>query len=220
MKPTTAFLITSMLKDVVDHGTGTNARLNRPAAGKTGTTDEGKDLWFVGYTPSLAGAVWIGYDSNKPMPQEFGGRYPALIWRQIMQEALKNIPATGFRQPAGIVTATVDNKSGLLPGPNTPSEDMTTDLFVNGTVPTEVDNTHVLVEICAQTGLLASEYCPDRIAKIMIKLPYSIPDQVADKVADHLIRAPEKVCTEHRPGLETPSIQPGFEQDPPFLFDQ
>jgi len=220
MKPTTAFLITSMLKDVIDHGTGANARLNRPAAGKTGTTDEGKDLWFVGYTPSLAGAVWIGYDTPKPMPQEFGGRYPALIWKQVMQEALKNIPATGFRQPAGITTATIDNKSGLLPGPNTPPEDMTTDLFVNGTVPTEIDNTHVLVEVCAQTGLLASEYCPDRIAKIMIKLPYSLPDQVADKVADHLIRAPEKVCAEHRPGLEIPSVQPGFEQELPFLLDQ
>ena len=220
MKPTTAFLITSMLKDVVERGTGTNARLNRPAAGKTGTTDEGKDLWFVGYTPSLAGAVWIGYDTPKSMPYEFGGRYPALIWKQIMQEALKNIPATNFRQPAGIVQATIDNKSGLLPGPNTPAEDMTTDLFAKGTVPTEVDNTHVLVEICAQTGLLASEYCPDRITRIMIKLPYSLPDQVADKVADHLIRAPEKACTEHRPGPEIPSVQPGFGQELPFLLDQ
>jgi len=219
MKPTTAFLITSMLKDVVNHGTGTNARLNRPAAGKTGTTDEGKDLWFVGYTPSLAGAVWIGYDSNKSMPREFGGRYPALIWKQIMQEALKNIPATDFRQPAGIVTATVDNKSGLLPGPNTPSEDMVTDYFVNGTVPTGVDNTHVLVEICAQTGLLANEYCPDRIAKIMIKLPYSLPDQVADKVADHLIRAPVKICTVHGPGMEIPSVQHGIEDGHLFLPD-
>ncbi|MFA5384396.1 MAG: penicillin-binding protein 1A [Eubacteriales bacterium] len=220
MKPTTAFLITSMLKDVVERGTGTNARLNRPAAGKTGTTDEGKDLWFVGYTPSLAGAVWIGYDTPKSMPYEFGGRYPALIWKQVMQEALKNIPATNFRQPAGIVQATVDNKSGFLPGPNTPAEDMTTDLFVKGTVPTEADNTHVLVEICAQTGLLASEYCPDRITRIMIKLPYSLPDQVAGKVADHLIRAPEKACTEHRPGLEIPSVQPGFGQELPFLLDQ
>lgn len=219
MKPTTAFLITSMLKDVVDHGTGTNAHLNRPAAGKTGTTDEGKDLWFVGYTPSLAGAVWIGYDIPKSMPREFGGRYPALIWKQIMQEALKNIPATGFRQPAGIVTATVDDKSGLLPGPNTPSGDMVTDFFVDGTVPTEVDNTHVLVEICASSGLLASEYCPDRIAKIMIKLPYSLPDQVADKVADYYIRAPDKICTKHGPGIQIPSAQPGIGQEQPFLPD-
>ncbi|MBC7325335.1 MAG: penicillin-binding protein 1A, partial [Moorella sp. (in: Bacteria)] len=70
MKPTTAYLITSMLKDVIQMGTGTNARLNRPAAGKTGTSDEGRDLWFAGYTPDLVGVVWIGYDQPKPMPYE------------------------------------------------------------------------------------------------------------------------------------------------------
>ncbi len=219
MKPTTAFLITSMLKDVVNHGTGTNARLNRPAAGKTGTTDEGKDLWFVGYTPSLAGAVWIGYDSNKPMPQEFGGRYPALIWKQIMQEALINIPATDFRQPAGIVTATVDNKSGLLPGPNTSAEDMVTDFFVDGSVPTQADNTHILVEICRQSEKLANEYCPDRAVQMRIKLPYSLPDQYAGKVADFSLRTPG-ICTMHGPGLVIPSEQPGIDQDQSSLLDQ
>ncbi|MEW6425210.1 MAG: penicillin-binding protein 1A [Bacillota bacterium] len=193
MKPTTAFLITSMLKDVIQMGTGTNARLNRPAAGKTGTTDESKDIWFAGYTPDLVGVVWIGYDQPKPMPRQFGGTYPALIWRQIMSEALQNVPARDFHQPPNIVTATVDSKSGLLPGPNTPPEDMVTDLFAAGTVPAEIDNTHVLVEVCATTGLLASEYCPERVTKVLIKLPYTVPEYVED----YKTRVPTEICPLH-----------------------
>ncbi len=210
MKPTTAYLITSMLEDVVRTGTGTNARLDRPAAGKTGTTDEGKDIWFVGYTPDLVGAVWIGYDQPKPMPQEFGGRYPALIWRQVMSEALKNVPARDFPRPANIVAATVDSKSGLLPGPNTPPEDMVTDLFAAGTVPTEVDNTHVLVEVCAATGLLAGEYCPERVTKVMIKLPYSVPEYVED----YSTRVPTQVCNLHTKENQTLPAEPGKETRP------
>jgi penicillin-binding protein 1A len=204
MKPTTAYLITSMLKDVVRTGTGRNARLDRPAAGKTGTSDEGKDLWFAGYTPNLVGVVWIGYDQPKPMPHEFGGKYPALIWRQVMNAALKNTPPHDFPCPPGIVTATVDDKSGLLPGPYTPPQDMVTDLFAAGTVPTETDNTHVPVEVCATTGLLASEYCPERITKVMIKLPYTVPEYVED----FKLRAPTQVCTLHTANNQGPPGPP------------
>ena len=193
MKPTTAYLITSMLQDVIAYGTGTNARLDRPAAGKTGTSDQGMDLWFAGYTPDLVGVVWIGYDQPRSMPYEFGGRYPAIIWRQVMSQALKNVPAHAFQRPLGIVSATVDNKSGLLPGPNTPPEDMVTDLFAAGTVPTREDNVHVLVELCATTGKLANEYCPERITKVMLKLPYTVPEYVRD----YSLRAPTETCTLH-----------------------
>ncbi len=195
MKPATAFLITDMLKSVIENGTGTKARLTRPAAGKTGTSDLGKDLWFCGYTPDLVGVVWIGYDKPKAMPYEFGGRYPALIWRQIMQEALQNSPAGDFPRPAGIVTATVDSKSGFLPGPNTPPDHTVTDYFIEGTVPAAEDHTHVLVEVCALTGQLASEYCPERITKILLKLPYQVPDYVED----YSLRVPTGQCSLHNP---------------------
>ncbi|MBP7331037.1 MAG: penicillin-binding protein 1A, partial [Firmicutes bacterium] len=89
MKATTAYLITDMLKSVVEGGTGTGAQIGRPAAGKTGTTDEGKDLWFVGYTPELVTAVWIGYDQPTPMLQAYGGTYPTRVWQEIMSKALK-----------------------------------------------------------------------------------------------------------------------------------
>ncbi|MDK2888236.1 MAG: penicillin-binding protein [Thermoanaerobacter sp.] len=227
MKATTAYLITDMLKTVIESGTGTNARIGRPAAGKTGTSDQGKDLWFAGYTPELVGVVWIGYDKPRAMPQEFGGRYPALIWRQIMSEALKDVPVHQFPRPEGIVTATVDGKSGLLPGPNTPPSDLVTDIFARGTVPTRVDNTHVLVEVCATTGLLPSQYCPERITRVMIKLPYSVPSYVQD----YAQRVPTATCTLHTAPQEAtppenqdqpaqPGEQPGEIIPPPEQQEQ
>ncbi len=196
MKPTTAYLLSDMMKSATQEGTGKNANLGRPTAGKTGTTDDGKDIWFCGYTPDLVGVVWLGYDRPTPMKEAFGGGFPAKIWYKIMIQAHKDIPPRDFQRPPGIVTATVDKKSGLLPGPNTPPEHQVTDLFVEGTVPTAVDNTHVLVEICAATGLLPNRYCPDKVVRNLIKLPYTVPDYVAD----FNMRVPDRVCTLHGSG--------------------
>ncbi|MDF9407403.1 penicillin-binding protein 1A [Pelotomaculum isophthalicicum JI] len=196
MKATTAYLITDMLKSVVQNGTGTGAQIGRPAAGKTGTTDDGKDIWFVGYTPELVAAVWIGYDNPTAMPQAFGSTYPAGIWREIMSKALSNVTVKEFPRPTGLVTATVDGKSGLLPGPNTPGDSLVTDLFTEGTVPSESDNIHVFVEVCATSGQLPTERCPDRVIKPLIKLPYSVPSSVED----YNLRVPTQPCTVHEPG--------------------
>jgi penicillin-binding protein 1A len=93
-----AAITTSILEKVVEEGTGERARLRRPAAGKTGTTENYGDAWFVGYTPQLAVAVWVGYPTTlRPMLTEFhgepvaGGTYPALIWRTFMKKALKTL---------------------------------------------------------------------------------------------------------------------------------
>lgn len=196
MKATTAFLVTDMLKSVVQSGTGTGAQIGRPAAGKTGTTDDGKDIWFVGYTPELVAAVWIGYDKPTAMPQAFGGTYPARIWQEIMSKALNDAPIKDFPRPSGLTTATVDGKSGLLPGPNTPGDSLVTDFFTEGTVPAETDNVHVFVEVCAASGQLPTEYCPDRVIKSLIKLPYSVPSTVDD----YSQRVPTGPCTLHGPG--------------------
>lgn len=214
MKPTTAWLITDMLRTVVQNGTGTAAQLGgRPVAGKTGTTDKRESVWFCGYTPELVGVVWIGYDNqNKPLPYgTYGGTYPARIWRQIMSQALAGVPVKDFPRPAGIVTATVDSKSGLLPGPNTPPDHQVTDYFAAGTVPTQVDNTHVLVEICPVSGLLASEYCPERVAEVRIQLPYNVPEFVQD----YNERVPPKTCNLHNVPTVAPVLPPGGEQTPP-----
>ena len=88
----TAGVITAMLENVITSGTGRAANIGRPAAGKTGTTDDYKDAWFVGYTPDLAAAVWIGHDQPKPMAGISGGSYPARIWANFMKNALSSLP--------------------------------------------------------------------------------------------------------------------------------
>ncbi len=194
MKATTAYLVTDMLRTAVESGTGRQARLgSHPVAGKTGTTDESKDVWFCGYTPDLVAVVWIGHDKQREMPREYGGSYPAIIWREIMSKALKDMPSHNFIRPPGIVAATVDSKSGLLPGPLTPPEHQVTDLFIEGGVPTMTDNTHVLLEVCATSGLLATEHCPERLTKVLVKLPYTVPAIVLDSAE----RAPTEICSLH-----------------------
>jgi len=111
----TAFLITSMMEDVVRYGTGWRAKaLGRPVAAKTGTTNDYKDAWFVGYTPSLVASVWVGFDNARTLgSQETGGRAAAPIWTSFMSSAVKGEPE-GFIQPEGIVSMNIDPKTGLL----------------------------------------------------------------------------------------------------------
>jgi len=92
-----------MLKGVIARGTGTRANIGRPAAGKTGTTSDYKDAWFVGYTPDLVAAVWIGNDDNTVMNGMTGGREPASVWKAFMQKALSGIKARDFVRPDGII---------------------------------------------------------------------------------------------------------------------
>ncbi len=106
-----AYLVTDVLRGVINGGTGTRARIGRPAAGKTGTTQDYCDAWFCGYTPDLAAAVWVGHkDSRIPMRhvhgiKVMGGTFPAQIWSTFMKRALKNIPEHDFPDaPRGSLT--------------------------------------------------------------------------------------------------------------------
>jgi penicillin-binding protein 1A len=95
--PGTAFLMTSMLEDVINKGTGyPNAIIGRPAAGKTGTTSDFRDAWFVGYTPDLVTAVWLGNDDYSRMYESYGGNIPARIWARFMKAALAGTPPHDF----------------------------------------------------------------------------------------------------------------------------
>ena len=85
-----------MLEGVIDHGTGARAKIGRPAAGKTGTTSDYHDAWFVGYTPDLVAGVWVGNDSNTALNGMSGGLTPAMIWKAFMSSALKSTPAKNF----------------------------------------------------------------------------------------------------------------------------
>jgi penicillin-binding protein 1A len=96
----TAHAISRMLKAVIETGTGKRARLpGRPAAGKTGTTQNGIDSWFVGYAPALATAVWVGFDDRRPVRKATGGKLAAPIWSQFMSAALRGTPVGWYPQP-------------------------------------------------------------------------------------------------------------------------
>lgn len=133
----TAYLMTSMLKDVVAAGTGTAANIGRPAAGKTGTTSDWKDAWFCGYTPNTVGIVWMGFDKEKTMQawKITGGSYPALIWGRMMKEITANEAPADFATPSTIVSAKICVKTGELPSPACPAEDVRDEVFPKDRVP-------------------------------------------------------------------------------------
>jgi penicillin-binding protein 1A len=118
--PAVAYLTTNILSGVITRGTGRAANIGRSAAGKTGTTQEYRDAWFVGYTPDLVCAVWVGYpESQREMKsvhgrQVTGGSFPAEIWARFMKAALANKPKTNFVRPKGIIQVTVCDATGGL----------------------------------------------------------------------------------------------------------
>ena len=110
----TAYLMTSMMQSVIDHGTGKRAKaLERPAAGKTGTTNDFNDAWFVGYTPQLLTGVWVGFDEKRPLGKgETGGRVAAPIWQAFMSQALAGQPILDFPIPEGIALVPINPRTG------------------------------------------------------------------------------------------------------------
>jgi penicillin-binding protein 1A len=112
--PETAFLITSILQDVIARGTGRRADgLGRAEAGKTGTTNDLQDAWFVGYTPQLLAVVWVGFDSKRPLGSgETGGRVAAPIWKAFMEKALAGVAPQEFTVPEGLKCIQVDRATG------------------------------------------------------------------------------------------------------------
>jgi membrane carboxypeptidase/penicillin-binding protein len=118
IKETTAFLISNMLADVINAGTGARARtlgFTLPAAGKTGTTNDFTDAWFVGFTPRLVTGVWVGFDQPRTiMPQGFAAEVAVPLWTAFMKSATAGDKPDWFSPPAGIVTASVCRMSGKL----------------------------------------------------------------------------------------------------------
>jgi penicillin-binding protein 1A len=132
------YLLTDMMRGVLINGTGAGANIGRPAAGKTGTTNDYKDAWFVGFTPDLVAAVWMGLDNDGNLHGVTGGNLPATIWRDFMTSALAKVPARDFTRPSGIVSATIA-KDGLLA--NDPKDkDAKNEIFIDGTQPTKPSN--------------------------------------------------------------------------------
>lgn len=133
----TAYIMTNLMEGVVQYGTGQTVKaLGRPVAGKTGTTNDFSDAWFLGFTPDLVAGVWVGYDQMKPLGRaETGGRAAAPIWLKFMQGALAGTPVKGFTVPEDVVFVKIDKETGLLA--TSKSKETVFECFKEGTAPTE-----------------------------------------------------------------------------------
>jgi penicillin-binding protein 1A len=137
ISPQTAYLVTSLLQSVVKEGTGRAVRsLGVPCAGKTGTTNEFKDAWFLGYTPDRIAGVWMGHGQPKNLgKRESGGRVAAPVWLYYMKKTLPRGSRPGFPMPSGIVFSRIDTKTGLLATRS--SSKTRLECFAEGTEPTD-----------------------------------------------------------------------------------
>ncbi len=133
--PRVAFVMTHLMSEVITFGTGSEARnLGRPSAGKTGTTNDYLDAWFMAYTPQVVTGVWVGYDSQRPLGSgETGGRAALPIWLSFMKEAMKSYPPQEFEVPQGVTFATIHGENGKILTSGAPGA--VSEAFISGTVP-------------------------------------------------------------------------------------
>ncbi|HEY3314524.1 MAG TPA: PBP1A family penicillin-binding protein [Bacillota bacterium] len=137
--PRVAYVMTNVMQSVFEPGgTGSNLTpiINRPAAGKTGTTEDYRDAWFAGFTPDLVAAVYVGNDDPRAPVTAPGGRLAGPIWANFIRLSLADVPPHDFIRPPGVIDVQVCADSGLLPGYDCP---VVTEIFVAGTEPTQVD---------------------------------------------------------------------------------
>jgi membrane carboxypeptidase/penicillin-binding protein len=136
-RPDTTYLVTDMMRSVINEGTGAPARaagFTYDAAGKTGTTNDQRDAWFAGFTPDLLTVVWVGLDDNQPLGLT-GARAALPIWTEFMMRALAGRANVEFEVPDGVTFADVDTVTGRLPTPACPVT--VRSAFLDGTVPTQ-----------------------------------------------------------------------------------
>ena len=138
LSPATAFVTTRMLKDVMVYGTAKSLKAfsqQRPSAGKTGTTDDYRDAWFIGYTPQVITGIWVGYDKPRPGGEGFtGGAVAAPIWERFMRPALAAGPVVDFAQPDTVVAVSIDPVTGYPANPDCPLK--LDEFYLTGTQPT------------------------------------------------------------------------------------
>jgi len=176
----TSYIMTDMLQSVVKNGTGWRANFGRPIAGKTGTTNNYTDAWFVGYTPELVTTVWIGEDSPKKMvydqkdsngnyiypegngPRTVSSSEAVMLWREYMEKVMKNKPVKDFNEPEEIYHRNIDPITGLLANQYTPNVEE--EIFRKENIPSKTDDLHGPVEtvrIDTKSGKLATNNCPN-----------------------------------------------------------
>lgn len=211
MKESTAYLLTSAMKDVVNCGTGTLARFtssSMPVAGKTGTTTDNVDAWFVGYTPYYTAGIWMGYDNNQYL---LGTTYHKTIWRKIMEEIHKGYSVKDFKKPSSVVTATICKKSGMLARKGicncaAGGSTVRTEYFAAGTAPTKYCDAHVKVKVCKSSGKIANSHCPKK--NITQKIFLKKDETCTTKDTPYVISSKnaQNKCTKHSKNLKKNKI--------------
>ncbi len=191
--PALAYLMVDILSDnnARTPGFGANSVLkkdfeDRPIAAKTGTTNNFRDNWTVGFTPQLATTVWVGNNNNEEMKDVTGLSGAAPIWHDVMLYYLKDKPVETWQRPPGLVDVRVDSVSGLLPSENTPGT--VNELFLEGTEPTQKDNVHQVFRINRENGKLATVYTPPE--KVEERVYEVYPPVAADWVRENGIPQP------------------------------
>lgn len=216
LEETTAWVMNDVLKDVIysNYGTGRRARLpdGRPAAGKTGTTEENVDGWFIGYTPDMVTGVWNGFDNRlQRYSLPYTGAFePVMVWERYMREAVTELPPRDWERPTGLVQVQICRKSGMLPSPLCPPEDIYAEWFVRGHQPTQVDTVWTTALVCredpAQLWQIGCGCTPEE--RLFIRRPEPYETFGNKKPADAHLELPTEFCT--APELPLPP-QPGAE---------
>jgi len=213
ISPQHAYLITDILSDnearAPIFGRNSALKLSRPAAAKTGTTNDYRDAWTIGYTPDLVAGVWVGNADNSKMGQVAGSRGAAPVWHNFMEKALEGQPATPFVRPQGIDEIEISADSGSLPGAACPPDRRRREIFAAGQGPhgPEADF-HQWVRIDTTTGARATEYCPANVVeeRTFIVLPGAEGQKWA---ADHgLPQPPAEPCPVHTGPAQVVLLQP------------
>ena len=184
-QPSTAWLTVNMMKDVVSSGTGTAAKLSgQTVAGKTGTNSDQKGVFFAGLTGWYCGTVWIGHDNYKALSSKTtGGNSAAKLWKAFMQPIHRNLSnrdiMEGSASDYGLVRVTTCNVSGQLATDACRHDAMgygtTTDYWPASSAPTVSCQMHYTLDVCDQTGMLATSYCPSHSTKGVVMLPIGHP---------------------------------------------
>ena len=210
MSKAAAYVVKEILTQPVKSGTATACSISgMSTAAKTGTTNDDYDRWLCGFTPYYTAATWFGYDENETV-SGWGTSPASQIWASVMKQAHTGLSSKTFAQdkPDGVVTATICRDSGLLVTDNCHADERGdrayTEFFVKGTVPTKQCETHVKVEICKETGKLATEFCPEKEEKVFITRPNSDTDNAWKSAADakYMLSITEK-CDKHTTEQDT-----------------
>ncbi|SDY85637.1 transglycosylase domain-containing protein [Tindallia californiensis] len=225
-----AFVMTDLLRDAVTSGTGSRARIDQgnsriPVAGKTGTTNDQKDAWFVGYTPYYTASVWIGHDLPEKLQQ--GSRMAAELWQKIMFRVHEGHEPKGFETPDNIIRVSVCSKSGKLPTEyctlDPRGSTVRSEIFIRGTEPTSYCEVHVQADIHAPTGKLATEDTPSHEIETRIftqrETPYYPEEHNGIVPRDWEYELPRDTYDPYEDSPEGIDYDPGYEYDPDNSFN-